>query len=143
MKSKLSFALAILLIVIFALIAFVDREAYAQSTIELKLITAWPRRSLPQQVLFLEQFVEQVNKRSEGRVNITIRGPESVPPLEALEATRNGVFDLNYSANAYEAGDVPAAIAEEIFMASPSERRKAGWMEIMKEMYMKKAGVDH
>src|SRR4030042_565988 len=111
MKTKLIYSLTILLIGALTVTLSVDCKAVAQSVITVKLLTPWSQGEVPHMDLFQKPFVERVNKRGAGRVNIVWRGPEAVPPFEQLEALRKRVFDLQYGANAYELGEVPGAPA--------------------------------
>ena len=56
---------------------------------------------------FLE-FVDKVNERGEGVVQINVRGgPEVIGLSEQPDAVRNGVVDMAYTAASFYAGTVP------------------------------------
>jgi len=55
-------------------------------------------------------FVDEVNERFEGRVQIVWRGgPEVMPPFRQAEGVRNGAVDMTYTSPSYYGGLVPAS----------------------------------
>lgn len=141
MKTTLFYSLTILLVGALAVTVSLDREAVAQTPINIKVLHTWSVGQVPQTDTYFLPFIERVNKRGAGRVNMTWKGPEAVPPFEQLEALRKRVYDLQCGANSYETGDVPAAPVGEMWYCSQKERRKAGWYDWMNKMYLKRAGV--
>ncbi len=56
------------------------------------------------------QFVEAVNERFAGRLQINWRGgPEVLPPFGHAEAVRNGAMDMAYTSPSYYSGLVPTS----------------------------------
>jgi TRAP-type C4-dicarboxylate transport system substrate-binding protein len=55
-------------------------------------------------------FVDEVNERFEGRIQINWRGgPEVIPPFRQAEAVRNGSIDMAYTSPSYYGGLVPTS----------------------------------
>ncbi len=57
-----------------------------------------------------KMFVEEVNKKFEGEVEINWRGgPEVMPPFKQAEGVRNGAVDMTYTSPSYYQGLVPTS----------------------------------
>ncbi|MGE3371496.1 MAG: TRAP transporter substrate-binding protein DctP [Rhizobiaceae bacterium] len=60
----------------------------------------------------LKRLVELVEQQSKGEVTIRfVGGPDAIPPLQAAEAVRNGVFDIALTTSSYFTAAMPEAIA--------------------------------
>lgn len=81
--------------------------ALAQS-VTLNAVTLAPRQASITNPFAM--FVDEVNQRFEGRINIVWRGgPEVIPPFRQAEAVRNGSIDMAYTSPSYYGGLVPAS----------------------------------
>ncbi|WP_048645400.1 TRAP transporter substrate-binding protein DctP [Nitratireductor soli] len=88
------------------------------------------------------KFVEKVNERGKGIVQIKVRGgPEVVPPLQQGEAQKNGLIDMiNTPAGLY----LELAPEGEVFSAtgkSVSDVRENGGWELISKIYAEKANA--
>lgn len=91
---------------------------------------------------FLITFVDVVNKKSGGLVNIAnVGGQEVVPPRKAANALKRGQFDMLCAPTAYYIGTVPEGYAMLAANQGPSAIRKSGAWKILQEIYLKKAGA--
>ena len=91
---------------------------------------------------FLATYVDEVNKVGKGVVQIKyVGGQEVVPPRKAANALKRGQFDMLVCPTAYYIGTVPEGYALLAANQGPSALRKNGAWEILKEVYMKKAGA--
>ncbi|MFW8565041.1 TRAP transporter substrate-binding protein DctP [Orrella sp. 11846] len=92
---------------------------------------------------FLE-FVDKVNKRGEGVVQIQVRGgPEVIGLPQQPDAVRNGVVDMAYTAASFYGGTVPE---RDVMVASNTDARYArenGGMDLMNKIHQDKMGVYH
>jgi TRAP-type C4-dicarboxylate transport system substrate-binding protein len=139
-RKSWSIVVALVFVTILLFIGFSFRSALAQKTIEWKVIVGWTTENASVRVNFV-QFVEKVNKRAEGKFKISWLGPEAVPPFEQLKPVREGLFDATFTAPAYHMGEVPVSNAMYFFAAPGKEIRKAGLVNMMDEIYKKKANV--
>lgn len=89
----------------------------------------------------LVPWVQAINERLKGRLEITTAGPEAVVPTEQLKAVRAGIFDANFTHPAYHAGDLGLGMGLDIFFATSTEMRAAGAYDVMAEAYSKTQGV--
>jgi len=98
------------------------------------IISGW----LPQQSagveIFLIPWVEKVNKAAGGRLIVKWAGPEATPAWQQFKPVRDGVYDGHYTHGAYNMGDTPLLSACDLIVASASERRAAGWFDLMNKM---------
>ena len=86
--------------IVFCLPGFV----LAQSPVTIRAIMAWPNDC--NCVSQYKRYIEEVNKRGKGKVEIKLLGgPEVVKPFEQLQALRGGIADMTHSASAYWVGE--------------------------------------
>lgn len=88
------------------------------------------------------KFVDMVNERGEGVINIDVLGgPETIGLTEQPDAVRNGVVDMAYTAASFYGG----TIAErDVLVASNSNAiyaRENGGMDLMNQIHQEKMGV--
>lgn len=90
---------------------------------------------------FLE-FVDKVNERGEGVIQINVRGgPEVIGLSEQPEAVRSGVVDMAYTAASFYGGTVPERDA---LVASNTDARYArenGGLDLLNQIHQEKMGV--
>ena len=91
---------------------------------------------------FLANFLDVINKRGKGIVQINYVGAQDVvPPRKAAKAIKRGQFDLLHSPTSYYLGMVPEGYGLLAANQSPQTLRKNGGWEILEEIYAKKAGA--
>lgn len=90
---------------------------------------------------FLE-FVDKVNERGEGVIEIDVRGgPEVIGLSEQPDAVRNGIVDMAYTAASFYGGTVPE---RDIMVASNANAiyaRESGGIDLLNEIHQEKMGV--
>ncbi|MFI0474450.1 TRAP transporter substrate-binding protein DctP [Halomonas sp. HMF6819] len=90
---------------------------------------------------FLE-FVDKVNERGEGVVQINVRGgPEVIGLSEQPEAVRNGVVDMAYTAASFYAGTVPERDAMVASNTNAIYARENGGIDLLNEIHQEKMGT--
>ncbi|WP_118135881.1 TRAP transporter substrate-binding protein DctP [Oceanicella sp. SM1341] len=99
----------------------------------------------PSQVIYAQHFqtfVDMVNERGEGVVQIQIiGGPEAIPSLRQGEAQQNGVADIfNLPAGLY-LNMVPEGEAFSGSNHTPMENRASGALDYINEIYHEKANA--
>lgn len=75
-------------------------SATSTEPIELKVLSAWGTEA-EQVNKFMTPLLDEINKRSEGRLKITMFGPETVPGAEQIKAVQDGLYDGIYTAGGY------------------------------------------
>ncbi|WP_394427239.1 TRAP transporter substrate-binding protein DctP [Vreelandella stevensii] len=90
---------------------------------------------------FLE-FVDKVNERGEGVVQINVRGgPEVIGLSEQPDAVRNGVVDMAYTAASFYAGTVPERDAMVASNTNAIFARDNGGIDLLNEIHQAKMGT--
>ena len=69
----------------------------------LRLLSSWAENDRPSYIngVIFQKHVKEV---SDGKLTISINGPEAVPPFEQLQPVSAGVFDILYTHGAYHVG---------------------------------------
>lgn len=115
-------------------------KAEAQDPIVLKGITPWVADYDLSKSFFL--FQELVNKKLAGKVVISfLGGPEIAAPQQQFAALKNGVVDVLLGAAAYYRKEVPLAAAVQFSRKAPTELRKSGYYDLMREIHLEQGGV--
>ena len=87
-------------------------------------------------------FVDEVNQRFEGRINIVWRGgPEVIPPFRQAEAVRNGSIDMAYTSPSYYGGLVPASPTMNLSFNDYNTIAATNYHERMTELHAEKGLV--
>ncbi|WP_447553996.1 TRAP transporter substrate-binding protein DctP [Vreelandella sp. EE22] len=90
---------------------------------------------------FLE-FVDKVNERGEGVVQINVRGgPEVIGLSEQPDAVRNGVVDMAYTAASFYAGTVPERDAMVASNTNAIYARENGGIDLLNDIHQQKMGT--
>ncbi len=89
-----------------------------------------------------EAFVEKVNEKGKGIVQINvIGGPEAMPPMEIGNSLRGGVVDMANTTAVFHANMVPEGVALTLTDRPMSELRENGGYELMNQLHQDKAGI--
>lgn len=89
----------------------------------------------------LHPLMEKIKRGVEGRMKISLLGPESIPPFEQLKAVTQGVFDGLFTVAAYHSGEITIGNGMELIVASSKQRRDAGALKVLDEAYRKIVNV--
>lgn len=103
---------------------------------EYRLLSSWDKNYAYNPYL-LDPFVERVAKATDGRVTISVFGPETVPPFEQVEPVGSGVFQFLFTHGAYHFGTSPMATAADALVGGPEEMRKTDVFKVIDEEYQK------
>jgi TRAP-type transport system periplasmic protein len=95
---------------------------------------------LSQPLFILNKMIEE---RTGGKVRIDILGSEEVvPALQQFDAVRNGVVDIVLGIASYYNNTIPEAISIQYNKDYlPSDLRKNGYYDLMREIHLKKGNV--
>ncbi|MCY6379761.1 TRAP transporter substrate-binding protein DctP [Hoeflea prorocentri] len=86
-----------------------------------------------------KMFVEEVNDKFAGEVEITWRGgPEVMPPFKQAEGVRNGAMDMTYTSPSYYQGLVPTSGTMNLSFKNYDEIAATDYHERMTELHAEK-----
>ncbi len=111
----------------------------------IRAIAAWPLSCDCD--LMYKKYIERVNKKGKGVVQIRLLGgPEVAPAFEQFQALRAGIADMTHSAGAYYAGETIEGAA--MMLIEPADLktylkalRESGALELINEAYAKKSSM--
>lgn len=84
-------------------------------------------------------FVEEVNEKFAGEVEIVWRGgPEVMPPFKQAEGVRNGAMDMTYTSPSYYQGLVPTSGTMNLSFKNYAEIAATDYHERMTELHAEK-----
>jgi TRAP-type C4-dicarboxylate transport system substrate-binding protein len=139
--------MAILSSVCFALILMAATPVQANpKKIVLKAVVPWPVNSWMVKALFLDTWLDTVNKeiekRAPGELEIKMMGgPEAIPSFDQAAAIQKGVVDIGFTVAEYILSVFPEGVAMQLTTVHPWEERKSGSFEFWNDRFMKKMKV--
>ncbi|MBS0123707.1 TRAP transporter substrate-binding protein DctP [Thetidibacter halocola] len=90
------------------------------------------------------QFVDKVNERGAGVVQIQVRGgPEAIGMFQQPDAVRDGVVDMVYTPGSFYGGAVPEKDALVTSNMSAPEARAKGGLDLIDQIHQDKMGVKY
>jgi len=114
----------------------VGKALAADQPIKLKVLSSWGQEYLYVRE-FLIPYVDRLNKKSAGKLQVSWLGPEAVPPFEQLKPLSTGVFDVLFTHPAYHMGEVALGVSMDLVKASAKDRRTYGFYDVLDEGYKK------
>nr|WP_156943833.1 TRAP transporter substrate-binding protein DctP [Roseivivax isoporae] len=121
---------------------FLSLASAAQAQDTLTAVHAFPETLIYTQS-FLE-FVDKVNERGEGVVQIDVRGgPEAIGMFQQADAVRNGVVDMVYTPGSFYGGALPEKDALVASNLTAVETRENGGIELIDSIHQEKMGVKY
>lgn len=118
-------------VAIAAALAFSSVAAVAQ---DFRLLSSWDQNYAYNPHL-LTPFIEGVKKASNGRIKISVSGPETVAPFEQLEPVGSGVFDLLFTHGAYHFGTSPLMTVADALEGDLTKVRQSGVFDVLDKHY--------
>jgi TRAP-type C4-dicarboxylate transport system substrate-binding protein len=114
-----------------------DLLTAAEKTVTLKAVSAFPQNNKMNDAFWVFQKV--VKEKSKGMLEITWGGgPEAIPTFQLVEAIRNGVVDLAWTAHTFNVSQVPVVEGAKLSRLSPSDERKRGVFDFYQKAYQGK-----
>ncbi len=111
--KRIILMIAVIVVAMFAItltIGGVNADA-AEKVYRLKIQSAYPRGDLSMELL--KDFAQSANKRSNGRIKITVfADPELVPAEQLFEACQRGTLDMIHAVAAMWGGIIPVGEVE-------------------------------
>lgn len=141
--KTVSLLVALLLILSFALTgcggsdepAAPEEEGTEVETVVLKLYSAWPENNT--NLVDMDKFIQKVSEKTDGTVVIEWGGgPEAIPSYQLVEAIKNGVVDIAWTAHTYNVSHIP--VLEGMKLTDAATMRENGGFEYVDQLYMDK-----
>lgn len=88
-----------------------------------------------------KRWVDEVNKRGKGTLQITVVGPEAVPTFEQWNAVKTGVVDMHSGPPAYYVGTMVEGETAILAEIPVSEQRKNGALAYLNKLHNEKMNV--
>jgi TRAP-type C4-dicarboxylate transport system substrate-binding protein len=109
----------------------------AENPVTLKVVTAWAKNNKMNDALWVLQA--KVKEATKGKVEIVYGGgPEAIPAFQLVEALRNGVVDMAWTAHTYNVSQLPVVEGAKLSNLTPSEERSKGVHEFYQKAYKDK-----
>jgi TRAP-type C4-dicarboxylate transport system substrate-binding protein len=108
-----------------------------EKAITLKAVSAFPQNNRMNDAFWMLQ--KKVKERSKGRLEITWGGgPEAIPTFQLVEAIRNGVVDLAWTAHTFNVAQLAVAEGAKLSKITPWEERTKGVFDFYQKVYQGK-----
>ena len=132
MKNKRCLLLLTMIGLVLALSTLTCKAAFAAAPIEWKAVAFLPTTT--HQTKFFIEFLEDVQKRTQGQLKIKfLGGPEVISSVEQVNAVQSGVVQIAMVPPSYYAKRAPA-ISAKYLVGSITEQRKNGFYDILVEL---------
>lgn len=118
----------------------ISGATFSASAEELRMVGAFPENFIFTTEVAVP-FMELVKEETDGRLTLSLTGPDAVPPLEQFEPVQAGVFDLLFTHPAYHAGATPLGLTIDAIAADPEARREAGVIDYIDSHYRETQGM--
>lgn len=104
---------------------------------KVKVVSAWAQNNKMNDALRMLQ--KKVKEKSNGDLEITWGGgPEAIPAFQLVEALRNGVVDLAWTAHTYNVAQLPVVEGAKLSKLTPAQEREKGVFAFYQDVYQKK-----
>lgn len=145
-ERKLHFtAIAIALCATLSICALSLPAAFAQSAdkpISLKVVSAWAQNNKMNDALWMLQ--KKVKEKTNGKVDLVWGGgPEAIPAFQLVEALRNNVVDVAWTAHTYNVAQLPVVEGAKLSKLTPGEERERGVAAFYEDIYQKKLNAQY
>lgn len=127
-----------LLVSIFFIFSFIPHPVRAtEKPVTLKAVSAFPQNNRMNNALWMLQ--KRVKEGSRGRLEINWGGgPEAIPTFQLVEAIRNGVVDLAWTAHTFNVAQLAVAEGAKLSKLTPWDERKKGVFDFYQKAYQGK-----
>lgn len=123
-----------LLLIFFSLILRPYYVHPQEKPFTLKAISAFPQANRMNDAFWMLQKKFKDKSRGRGEI-IWGGGPEAIPTFQLVEAIRNGVIDLAWTAHTFNVAQLAVAEGAKLSKFTPSDERKKGVYEFYQKAY--------
>ncbi|WP_422484713.1 TRAP transporter substrate-binding protein DctP [Gudongella sp. DL1XJH-153] len=112
-----------------------ESESGEESSVVLRVSSAWAEGN---SLLFnFDDFAQKVDEKSNGTVKIEWGGgPEAIPTYQLVEALKNGIVDIAWTAHTYNVSNIP--VLEAMKLTDAATMRETGGFEFVNDIYNEK-----
>ncbi len=137
MKNNTFLKLSTVVSIVLALSILAFHAAFAASPIEIKAVAFLPPTA--HETKFFLEFIEDVQKRTQGQLKIKfLGGPEVISGFELVDAVDSGVIQMAMVATTYLEKRVPV-ICTNYLIRSLAGKRESGFYDMMAELIESKS----
>lgn len=115
-----------------AAMALTTTTALAETNI--RMLKTWDTR-YPGSVVICDRFAELLTEASGGEITVQVSGPETIPPLEQLEPTQLGLFQVLCTYPGFHTGSASLLSGLESIRPDAEAFRASGAMDVVRETY--------
>ena len=109
---------------------------------KVKVVSAWAQNNKMNDALWMLQ--KKVKEKSNGDLEIAWGGgPEAIPAFQLVEALRNGVVDLAWTAHTYNVAQLPVVEGAKLSKFTPAQEREKGVFAFYQDVYQKKLNATY
>jgi TRAP-type C4-dicarboxylate transport system substrate-binding protein len=109
----------------------------AEKTVTLKAVSAFPQNNKMNDAFWMLQ--KKVKEKSKGQFEITWGGgPEAIPTFQLVEALRNGVVDIAWTAHTFNVAQLAVAEGAKLSRLTPWKEREKGVYDFYQKVYQNK-----
>ena len=106
--------------------------AFAETTV--RMLKTWDSR-YPGSIVICDRFAELLTEASGGEIKVQTSGPETIPPLQQLEPTQNGLFQVLCTYPGFHTGSATILTGLESIRPDAQAFRDSGAIEVVRETY--------
>lgn len=105
-----------------------------EKAVTLKAVSAFPQNNRMNNALWM--FQKKVKEGSKGRLEVVWGGgPEAIPTFQLVEAIRNGVVDLAWTAHTFNVSQLAVAEGAKLSKMTPWDERRKGVHDFYQKAY--------
>jgi TRAP-type transport system periplasmic protein len=129
-------------VLILFVLGFGTLPGQAADKATLKVVSAWPQNNKMNDGLRMLQ--KKVTEKSKGMLEIAwTGGPEAIPAFQLVEALRNNVVDVAWTAHTYNVAQVPVVEGAKLSRITPWKEREAGVFDFYVNVYKKQLNAQY
>lgn len=113
---------------------FTASAGMAHATTQVRMLKTWDDR-YPGSTVICDRYAELLENASNGEIQVQMMGPETIPPLEQLEPTQNGLFQVLCTYPGFHTGSTTLLTGLESIDPNPEAFRESGAMEVIQKTY--------
>ena len=135
--SEMGLLLALLALGSLTLCFGLTPSVAAEKGLSVKAVSAWAQNNKMNDAFWMLQ--KKVKEKSNGRLEIAWNGgPEAIPSFQLVEALRNGVVDVAWTAHTYNVAQLPVVEGAKLSKLTPWKEREKGVHDFYQGVYQKK-----
>lgn len=115
---------------------FAMQAVAASAQTQIRMLKTWDAR-YPGSTVICDRFAGMIDEASKGSIKVQVSGPETIPPLDQLDPTRNGLFQILCTYPGFHIGATTLLSGLESIEPDAEAFRASGGMAVVDEHYAK------